>query len=160
MATKTFTASATVSLSATGTSTATGSMSWNAPSLPEGATAWDSIRVSGSWSWNGKGNISRVTINGTNTSATVPFDIALSTSQSSPLSITCVGGNKNATGSNFRWSDLVLTFTCTVTGGEQFWVGINGVAVPVKTIWRASNGSLVEIQPDNLDQNAKYVLKP
>lgn len=118
MAQQTFTQNATASLTANGTSTATGSITWTAPALPEGATSWDSVIISGSWTWNGKGNISRVTINGTNTSADTPFSISIA-GKTSPLSITCVGGNKNATGANFQWSNLVVTYVCTVAGGVR-----------------------------------------
>lgn len=103
-------ANATASLTATGNSTATGSISWTVPSFPSGIVSWDSVVISGTWTWGGKGNISRVKINGTNTSNGVAFSINLSTSQTSPLSITCVG-NKNATGANFTWSNLKVTYT-------------------------------------------------
>lgn len=103
---------ASASLSATGTSTATGSITWAAPSYPDHVTSWDSIVVSGTWSWTGQGNIQRVTINGTNTSNGVPFSVSLGTSTTSPLSISCVG-NKKATGSNFTWSNLQVTYTYT-----------------------------------------------
>lgn len=103
-------ANATASLTATGASTATGSISWTVPSFPSGIVSWDSVIISGTWTWGGKGSISRVTINGTNTSNGVAFSINLSTSQTSPLSITCVG-NKNATGANFTWSNLKVTYT-------------------------------------------------
>lgn len=107
------TANATASLSANGTSTASGTMTWTVPTLPADATL-QSVRVSGSWSWNGRGNITRVTINGVNTSADTAFDVALALTVNPPITITCVGNNKNATGSNFRWSNLVVTYTYTV----------------------------------------------
>lgn len=114
MAQGTLTANATASLTARGTTTATGSISWTAPSLPDGVAAWDSVVISGTWTWGGKGSITRVTINGTNTSDSIAFSVNIS-GKSSPLSITCVG-NKNATGSNFTWSDFVVTYTYTEQG--------------------------------------------
>lgn len=114
MAQGTLTANASASLTAAGTSTATGSITWTAPAFPEGVTAWDSVIISGSWSWGGKGSITRVTINGTNTSDGVVFSVSIA-GKSSPLSITCVG-NKNATGNSFTWSNLVVTYTYTQQG--------------------------------------------
>lgn len=121
MAQKTITVNASASLSANGTSTATGSMTWTAPAFPGGVTAWDDVRVSGTWSWNGKGNITRVTINGTNTSGDTAFDISIA-GKSSPLSISCVGNNKNATGANFGWSNLIVTYTYTDTSSHTLTV--------------------------------------
>lgn len=114
MAQGTLTAAATASLTARGTTTATGSISWTAPAFPEGVTEWDSVVISGTWTWGGKGSISRVTINGTNTSGGVAFSVNIN-GKTSPLSITCVG-NKNATGANFTWSSLVVTYTYTQQG--------------------------------------------
>ena len=146
MAQKTITANATASLSASGTSTATGSITWTAPSLPEGVTGWDSVHVSGSWSWNGKGNISRVTINNQRTSADSPFDIDIS-GQTSPLTITCVGNNKNATGANFRWSNLIVTYTYTTVGGTGCMVKLSGTWTEIVEVWKKSNGHWT-LQPD------------
>lgn len=114
MAQKTITANASASLTAAGTSTANGSITWTAPTLPEGVAAWDDVRISGKWTWGGKGSINRVTINGTNTSDGIAFDIDIS-GKSSPLSITCVG-NKNATGASFTWTGLTVTYTYTEQG--------------------------------------------
>ena len=107
------TANATANLSANGTSTASGTITWTKPTLPADATI-TSVRISGRWSWGGKGNITRVTISGVNTSADTAFDIALANSVNPPITITCVGNNKNATGSNFRWTDLIVTYTYSV----------------------------------------------
>lgn len=144
MAQQTFTANASASLSANGTSTATGSITWTTPSLPDGATGWDSIRISGTWSWGGKGNITRVTINGTNTSATIPFDISIA-GKTSPLSITCVGGNKNATGNRFAWSNLVVTYVCTVAGGAKLMIREGASLTEIAKVLRKQGGSLVEV---------------
>ena len=105
-------ANATASLVATGQSTATGSISWTAPSLPSGVSAWDSITISGTWSWKGKGNITNVDIYDTSTFADIAFNIDLRASVTSPLSITC-SGNKNATGDSFTWSNLIVTYAYT-----------------------------------------------
>ena len=111
MAQKTIVVNASASLTARGQTTATGSITWTAPALPAGVAAWDGVRISGKWTWGGKGSISRVTINGTNTSDGVSFDVDIS-GKSSPLSITCAG-NKNATGSSFTWTSLQVTYTYT-----------------------------------------------
>lgn len=105
------TVNATASLSANGTAQVPGSISWNVPPLPDGATAWDSVVLSGSWTWTGKGSISRILIGGSNTIAATAFNIKLPVGQTSPLTIICYEGNKNATGNYFNWSDLVVTYT-------------------------------------------------
>lgn len=114
MAQRTISASAAASLTAAGTSTATGSVTWTAPSLPEGVAAWDSVVISGTWTWGGKGSVTRVTINGTDTSDSIAFSVNIN-GKTSPLSITCVG-NKNAAGSDFTWSDFTVTYTYTEQG--------------------------------------------
>lgn len=159
MAQNTIVVNATASLTARGTTTATGSITWSAPSLPSGVTKWDSVVISGTWSWGGKGSISRVTINGTNTSSGVAFNINLSTSQTSPLSISCVG-NKNATGSSFTWSNLKITYTYTEPGpSEQLKIKSNGAWQNVSKVYKKINGSWVE--QSNLaslfDTNTNYV---
>lgn len=157
MAQQTFTQNATATLTASGTSTATGSIRWTAPSLPEGATGWDSIVISGMWTWGGKGSVSRVTINGTNTSTGVAFNIALPKTQVSPLSITCVG-NKNATGSSFTWSNLVVTYTCTVANSEELMIKVNGSWQTVQEVYKKVNGAwaLQEDLATVFDSNTNY----
>lgn len=102
---------ATASLSANGTSTETGNINWTPPALPAGATSWDSITISGTWSWNGKGNINYVSINGTRTTTGSPFSISLGANAAPPITITCLGGNKNATGNRFSWSGLRVDYS-------------------------------------------------
>ena len=157
MATQTFTANATASLTARGTTTATGTITWTAPSLPAEVASWDSVRISGTWSWGGKGSISRVTINGTNTSGGVAFDISIA-GTTSPLSITCVG-NKNATGSSFTWSNLVVTYICTLPSHEQLMIKIGGTWQPVTVVYKKINNVWVEqTELANLfDTNTNYV---
>ena len=153
-----FTANATASLTASGTTTATGSITWAAPSLPDGVSAWDSVVISGTWSWGGKGSISRVTINGTNTTGYIPFEIDLGVNAAPPLTITCVG-NKNATGSNFTWSNLIVTYTYTEVAGEQFMIKQNGIWTNVQTVYKKINGVWVE-QSDLasiFNEDTKYV---
>ena len=104
---------ATASLSANGTSTATGSISWTAPSFPEYVTFWDSVTISGKWTWTGSRTISKVTINGTDTTSGTSFSIPLDTDETSPMTITCVGAHKNATGNYFTWSNLEITYEYT-----------------------------------------------
>ena len=137
----TVTANATATLTAKGTTTATGSITWVAPTIPSGATL-DDVRISGSWSWGGKGSISRITINGTNTSDGVAFDISIR-GQTSPLSITCVG-NKNATGSSFTWSSLIVTYTYTLPSSEQMMMKVSGAWQEVTTVYKKVNGVWVE----------------
>lgn len=155
----TLTANATANLSANGNSTATGSITWSAPSLPDGITAWDSIVISGSWSWRGKGSINNVTINGTATSDSTPFSINLGTSATPPITVTCRGGNKNATGNNFSWSDLIVTYTYTDLTSKAFYVKANGVWTPHSAVYKKINGSWV-LQEDLesvIESNKNYV---
>ena len=105
------TVNATASLSANGTAQVPGSISWNVPPLPDGATAWDSVVLSGSWTWTGKGGINYVRIGNQNTANGQNFNVNLPANQTSPLTIICYGGNKNATGNYFNWSNLVVTYT-------------------------------------------------
>lgn len=137
------TANVTASLSANGTSTASGTMTWTAPSLPAGATI-TSVRISGTYSWSGRGNITRVTINGTNCSPDVAFDVALSNSVSPPITVTCVGNNKNATGNNFRWSNLIVTYTYEVPSSDTLLYKSNGAWVVASKAYKKVNGVWVE----------------
>lgn len=154
------TVNATASLSANGTSVSTGSISWSVPSLPDGVTKWDSVTISGTWSWNGKGNVQYVTINGTNTSADIAFSIPLSTTVTSPLSISCNGNNKNATGSNFSWSNLILNYNYTEPLPEMYLnIKENGSWKKISKVYKKINGIWVE-QTDIFsvfDTNANYV---
>ena len=156
MAQKTITASATAALTAAGTSTANGTITWTAPALPEGVSAWDSVVISGTWSWGGKGSVSRVTINGTNTSADIAFSVNIN-GKSSPLSISCVG-NKNATGNSFTWSGLQVVYTYTEQGGESnaLYINIGGVIKEAETVWINRNGTIMEIDPAEIDRTKTY----
>ena len=159
MAQQTITQAATASLRANGTSTSTGSITWTAPTLPDGVTVWDSVRISGTWTWTGKGSITGVTINGTNTTNGVQFDIALSTGVRPPLSITCVGGNKNTTGSSFTWSGLQVAYTCTVASSEQLMIKVGGAWKEVQAVYRKVGGVWVEQDSlaDLFSTGTKYV---
>lgn len=130
---------ANASLTAKGTSTSTGTIAWTPPSLPEDVNAWDEIRISGTWMWNGRGSINRVTINRTNTTTGVYFDIPLSLDVGSSLSISCVG-NKNATGSSFSWSNLVVKYYYTEPPKE-----VNKVVY--------GDNILIDLTPDTVDES-------
>lgn len=100
------------SLSANGNTTATGSMSWSVPAFPEGVSSWDSVALSGSWAWGGRGKINSVTVDGKTVAENTTFDLTIA--GTSPVTLTCKGGNKNATGSNFTWTGLKVTYTYTI----------------------------------------------
>lgn len=68
---------ATASITPKGNTVAYGSITWIDPTLPTGVTSWDSVIITGTWEWNGKGSIRYVTINGTNTTTGVAFNISL-----------------------------------------------------------------------------------
>lgn len=152
------TANVTASLSANGTSTASGTMTWTRPTLPADATL-TSVRISGRWSWGGKGNITRVTINGVNTSADTAFNIALANSVSPPITVTCVGNNKNATGANFRWTDLIVTYEYTMPVTETLYFKDGNAWTAARKAYKKVNGAWVE-QSDLatvFDPNTNYV---
>lgn len=133
---------ASISLTANGTSTASGTLTWTAPSLPAGAVISD-IRVSGTYNWNGRGNVT-VYINGTSLYSGSDFDVSLGASAVSPYTITCKGGNKNATGSSFSWGTLRVTYTYTVPGSDQLFFKQNGAWVQAVKAYKKINGSWVE----------------
>lgn len=158
MAQKTIVVNASASLTATGQTKATGSITWVIPSLPEGVDSWDSIVISGMWTWNGKGAIRSLTINGQNTSDSISFSIPLSDNQSSPLTISCVG-NKNATGSSFSWSNLVITYTYTEpVSDSNLRLKENGSWIGVQ-IYKKTNGVWEQVtDPESeLDVNIEYI---
>lgn len=107
----TLTANATVSLSANGSSSI-GSISWDRPNIPVNAII-SSIVISGSWVWNGKGQVTNVTINGTKTFNGIAFSIDIGTNTTPPMQISC-SGNKNATGDFFNWSNLIVVYTYAI----------------------------------------------
>lgn len=148
--------SATASLIASGNTTATGTISWDEPALPEGISAWDLVKIDGSWAWNGKGNISYVTINGTRTSNGIPFSIPLDVSVSSPLSISCLGNNKNAVGDNFTWTGLTVTYSYTA----PLSVKTSGEWVPVRECYKKIGGVWV-LQEDlsNVFDGEHYIME-
>lgn len=143
MAQKTISVNASASLTANGTSRATGSITWTVPAMPDGVTNWDSIVVSGTWSWSGKGLINSVIINGTTTMLGVPFSVTIT--GGSPLTITCTG-NKNATGNSFSWTDLKVEYTYTDTSApsETLMIVSGGQLVPVTKVFVVTGGQLVE----------------
>ena len=137
---------ATANITPKGTTVAYGTITWAEPSLPTGITSWDSVTISGTWSWNSKGAIRYVTINGTNTTTGVAFNIPLDTTVTSPLSISCVG-NKNATAANgFAWSNLVITYTYAEPASDVGYLKLNGsyhaaasVYKKVNNVWTIQN---------------------
>lgn len=158
MAQQTIVQSANATLSANGTSTATGSITWTVPSLPEGIANWDSVIISGSWSWSGKGTINGVKINGVNTSVGTNFNINLPLNATSPLSIT-TSGNKNATGANFSWNNLVVTYTYTTADGKKIMLKVDGIWKKMNKVYVKQNGIWVE-QTDLsnvFDVNKSYI---
>lgn len=146
-----------ISLTANGTSTAYGNLTWTAPSLPADATVTD-ISVSGTYNWNGKGNVT-VYINGSSLSSGSSFDVSLGASATSPYQISCLGGNKNATGSSFSWGTLRVTYTYSVPSSDTLFFKQSGAWVEVTKAYKKVNGSWVE-QSDLttvFDANTNYV---
>lgn len=161
-----------ISMSASGNSTAYGNLTWTTPSLPAGAVVSD-ISVSGTYNWNGRGSVT-VYINGESLYSGSSFDVSLGASATSPYQISCRGGNKNATGSNFSWGTLRVTYTYTVpsTGDTIYikqnsaWVEatdvlvkVNGTWQSVSSVYKKVNGSWT-IQSDKsamFDNNAIYI---
>lgn len=134
--------SASISMTANGTSTAYGNLTWTPPSLPSGAVVSD-IAVSGTYTWGGKGNVT-VYINGESIYTDSSFDVSLGSSATSPYQISCRGGNKNATGSNFSWGTLQVMYTYTVPGSDAIYFKSNGSWVATSKAYKKVNGSWVE----------------
>lgn len=147
---------ATASISANGTSTANGTITWTAPSLPDDVASWDSIYVSGSWSWNGKGTITSVTVGGVDTANGTPFDVNI-TGKTSPLAITCRGGNKNATGNSFIWSNLKVTYN--YSPAKSIYIKESGSWTQYNVAYKKVNGAWVlqSNLADVFDPNVNYV---
>ena len=133
---------ASISMSANGTSTAYGNLTWTAPSLPSGAGVSD-ISVSGTYTWNGKGNVT-VYINNETISTVSSFDVSLGASATSPYQISCRGGNKNATGSNFSWGSLQVTYTYSVASSEHLFFKSGGAWIAANKAYKKVSGAWVE----------------
>lgn len=133
---------ASISMTANGNSTAYGNLIWTAPSLPNGAVISD-ISVSGTYNWNGKGSVT-VYINGESLYSGSSFNVSIGASASSPYQISCRGSNKNATGSNFSWGTLIVTYTYTAPGLDKAYVRVNGSWVEASKVYKKVSGSWVE----------------
>lgn len=133
---------ATISMTAQGTTRVNGTLSWTAPSLPAGATITD-IAVSGTYTWGGRGNVT-VYINNESIYSGSDFNVSLGASASSPYTISCKGGNKNATGSNFSWGTLQVTYTYSAGSSEKLYFKTNGAWVAATKAYKKVNGSWVE----------------
>lgn len=114
----------TANLTANGNSQGNGTISWTRPNIPTNAVI-SSIVVNGEWDWGGKGNINKVTINGTQVLVSTQFSIELGANATSPISITCTG-NKNATGDNFTWTGLQVVYTYDIYYNVSIQTTING----------------------------------
>lgn len=148
---------ASISMTANGTTRVNGTLSWTAPSLPSGSTVTD-IAVSGTYNWNGRGNVT-VYINGSSIYSGSDFNVSLGASATSPYTIQCQGGNKNATGSNFSWGTLQVTYTYSAGSSEKLYFKNNGAWVEVSKAYKKVSGSWVE-QSDLtqvFDANTNYV---
>lgn len=135
----TISAAVTANLTANGNTTSNGTLSWTRPNIPAGSTI-NSVVVSGTYSWNGKGSVT-VTINGKQCSSGVAFSVSLPTTVTSPYTITCVGNNKNASGNSFTWSNLTVTYDYTKPL-EYFNVSVGPVQNGVVSL--SQSGSVVE----------------
>lgn len=134
---------ASISMTANGSTRVNGTLSWTAPSLPEGSTV-TGIAVSGTYTWGGKGNVT-VYINGQSVTSGASFNVSLGASASSPYTIQCQGNNKNATGSNFSWGTLQVTYTYDPPpGSEKIFFKSNGSWVQISKAYKKVNGSWVE----------------
>lgn len=152
------TANASAVLTAAGTSAGTGYITWTAPSLPQGVSAWTSVVISGTWTWGGNGSISRVIIGSTITFDGTPFSVSLSVKQTPPLALTCTG-NKNATGSGFNWSGLTVTYTYTSADGSAVLVKVSGAWVTASAVYRKQNGSWAEVSDFSTIDTSKTFVK-
>lgn len=131
-----------VSLTANGT-TSTGSITWTRPNIPAGAII-DSVVLTGTYSWGGKGTVT-VTINDTTCTSGTAFNINLPTNVTSPYTgITCVSGNKNSTGNSFTWTGLQITYNYTIYYNVSVGTVTNGT-VTLSQTGTVSEGASITI---------------
>lgn len=134
------------SLVLNGTATVTGSIKFAAPIFPDEVTQWDSVVLTGTWGWTGKGSPSNFTIGGETTSRDIEFSHTLTSSELSsgsiPLSVR--GGNKNCTGDFLTWTGLKITFTYTKPIHTTLYVKRGGSWVPVTSAYKKVSGVWVK----------------
>lgn len=152
-------ASASISITANGTSRVNGTLTWTPPPAPVSEITLVSIAVAcDSYTWSGKGNFT-LTINGTTCASGVPFNVKLPLNVTSPYTITGVGGNKNTTGANCTFTNLMVIYTYQIEGDEVLMVKVNGIWNEVQSVYKKVNG--VWVEQDDLqsvfDENVKYV---
>lgn len=138
----TITANATVSLNANGNTQTTGSITWTRPNIPSNAQI-DSITISGSFTWKGKGSVI-VTINDTTCNNNTPFNINLPTNTTSPYTnITCRGNNKNSAG-NVPFSNVVIMYNYTLYYNVEVGTIVDG-SISVNPSGRVAEGTVINI---------------
>ena len=138
----TVTSTTTFSITMSGTTTETGTISWTAPTLPEGATI-TSTTLTGTPSYSGKGNVHTLQINGTSCSLDTQFNISLGTTLKTSVSVSARGTNKNSTGT-LSINDIVYTVEYNVPGGTEYTVRFldwNGDVLDTQTIEEGSDAT-------------------
>lgn len=158
MPTQTLTANATASITASGSTRVNGTISWTRPTIPEEGTITAIRIVADSYTWGGRGNFT-LTINGSTVSSGAAINVSIPVTSTSPYSFTGVGGNKNATGANCRFSNLHIEYDVNVPSHEQLYINMNGTAVPVKKVYKQI-GSVCVLQEELsglFDTNSLYV---
>lgn len=153
-------ASATVNMpNANGTTMITGSINWTPPPAPVSVATLESVRfVCDLYSWTGKGTFT-ITVNGRQWTPGSSIDVALPLNTAPPYSITGVGGNKNATGTGYSFTNPVIIYTYSIEGGEELQLKVDGVWGTVRAVYKKINGAWAE-QNDLaalFDENMNYV---
>lgn len=143
-----------------GTTTVTSSINWADSDLPSGAVI-SGATLKGTWAWNGRGSIRSLTIGGTSTSDLIAFTHTLSASEISgkSIAISATGDNKNCTGNNFTWTDLIITYEYEVPVIKNIlYIKKNGIWEEMSVVgYKKINDVWVEQDIETLfDVNVKY----
>ena len=152
MATKIVTVevSTTISLTMNGTNTVSGSFRWTPPTAPAGGTL-QKIHLAGTWQWTGKQTVTWINIAGTQTTSRTSFDLQVSTTAVSQLSVTAKGGHKNCTGSSWT-NDVKAVYYYEVEVTEAMYFKANGSWVEATKCFIKTNGAWVETAPSAIPQ--------
>ena len=113
-------------VSISGTTSTTGNITWSAPSLPDNATI-TATTLTASLTISMTKGAATVTINGTSYTTSSNISVDLGTTVKTSLSVTCKGGNRNATGT-VSMSNIIYTVTYQYDDGvvetiKQIYIG-------------------------------------
>ena len=152
------TAAASISITANGTTRVNGTLTWTAPPAPAAEATLISIVLSGGYTWDGRGNFT-LTINGQQVASGAQMNVTLPLNATSPYTITGVGGNRNATGANCNFTNLIITYTYEISGEDELIIKEGGTFTHISRVLKKQGGALVEldITEDILTTSQKLV---